>query len=74
MNGAIHTAAGPGLLEECLALGGCAVGQAKVTSGHNLPARYVIHTVGPEAREVNRSELLRYVFVGQNPNAIFSLP
>lgn len=61
MNGAIHAAAGPGLLNECLALGGCGVGQAKITSGHNLPARYVIHTVGPEAREENRRELLRYV-------------
>ena len=61
VNGAIHAAAGPGLLNECLALGGCGVGQAKITSGHNLPARYVIHTVGPEAREENRRELLRYV-------------
>eukprot|EP00731_Ephydatia_muelleri_P023545 Em0015g1128a len=59
VNGAIHAAAGPGLLNECLALGGCGVGQAKITSGHNLPARYVIHTVGPEAREENRRELLR---------------
>ena len=41
VNGAIHAAAGPGLLNECLALGGCEVGQAKITSGHNLPAKYV---------------------------------
>ena len=61
VDGAIHRAAGPGLLAECRGLGGCPTGEARISRGHRLPARHVIHTVGPvwHGGERGEAELLR---------------
>ncbi len=57
VDGAIHTAADPGLADECETLGGCPSGEARITGGHNLKAKHVIHTAGPKWDGGNRNEV-----------------
>ncbi|MBI3818303.1 MAG: macro domain-containing protein [Planctomycetes bacterium] len=65
VDGAIHAAAGPGLVEECRKLGGCATGDAKITKGHKLAAKWIIHAVGPVYSDgkSGEAELLRRTYL-----------
>jgi O-acetyl-ADP-ribose deacetylase (regulator of RNase III) len=63
VDGAIHRAAGPGMRKACFKLGGCEVGESKVTGAFRLPSKYGIATVGPHGRDSNRHEMLESCYV-----------
>src|SRR3546814_16698281 len=74
VDGAIHRAAGPGLLEECRTLGGCPVGEAQLTRGYALPARFVIHTVGPVCRGGTSGEAVKLAACHQSSLSVAEAP